>query len=213
MPIADDGLKLILAGLERFEGRTAYIYNDSANPPNRTVGVGCLLEDPGAACRLPFRNVGEGRPATAAEITADFLRVKAMPGGLASHLYRVREGGPVIELDDDAIATLGIAKLTLDFIPGLREIFPRFDDFPNPAQCTLIDMAWNLGLGRPPSPEHRASGLYGFPSLIAACNRGDWEAAAKESHVATSRDVRNQWRSEQFLAARTVISEGNAAVV
>ena len=94
-----------------------------------------------------------------------------------------------------------------------REIFPGFDAFPNPAQCTLIDMAWNLGLGRPSSPEHRASGLYGFPSLIAACNRGDWETAASESHVATSRDVRNQWRSEQFLAARTVASEGNTAVV
>ena len=213
MPITDDSLKLILAGLERVEGRTAYIYNDSANPPNRTVGVGCLLADPAAACRLPFRNVGEGRPATAAETTADFLRVKAMPGGLPSPQYRVHTGSPVIELDDDAITALGIAKLTRDFLPGLREMFPGFNDFPNPAQCTLIDMAWNLGLGRPSSPDHRASGLYGFPSLIAACNRGDWETAAGESHVATSRDVRNQWRSEQFLAAGTIVSESNTAVV
>jgi hypothetical protein len=100
MPITDDSLELILVGLEKLEGRTSYIYNDSANPPNRTVGVGCMLPDANAACRLPFRNVGAARPATSAEIVADFLRVKAMPGGLPCQHYRATAGAPVIELGD-----------------------------------------------------------------------------------------------------------------
>jgi GH24 family phage-related lysozyme (muramidase) len=212
MPITDDSLKLILAGLEKFEGRTAYIYNDSANPPNRTVGVGCMLPDANAACRLPFHNVGAGRPATSAEIVAEFLRVKAMPGGLPCQRYRATAGTPVIELGDDDITVLGVNKLKTDFLPGLRSMFPSFDDFPSPAQCTLIDMAWNLGIGKPASAERKAVGLYGFPSLIAACNRGDWDAASQEAHVSTSRDVRNSWRADQFLAAREVASAASTSV-
>ena len=201
MPLTDEGLKLVLAGLERFEGRTAYIYNDNANPPNRTVGVGCLLADPAAACKLPFRNVGEGSPATHDEIAADFLRVKAMPGGLPAQNYRAPAGTPIIELGQDDITALGIKKLETDFLPGLRDIFSGFDDFPNTIQSALIDMSWNLGIGRPASTDRKASGLHGFPSLIAACNRGDWATAAKESHVEASRNIRNTWRASQFLAA------------
>jgi hypothetical protein len=201
MPFAEDGLKLILTGLERFEGRVAYIYNDGATPPNRTVGVGCLLPTPEAACRLPFRNLTAGRAATPAEITADFLRVRALPGGLPPSHYRARAPAPALELADDDITALGVRKLQTDFLPGLRALCPRFDDFPASAQSCLIDLAWNLGLGAPASASRAATGLHGFPLLLAACNRGDWLAAAKESHVASSRPARNNWRTTQLLAA------------
>jgi hypothetical protein len=201
MPTSDDGLKQILAELERFEGREPFIYNDSASPPNRTIGVGCLLKDATVASQLPFQNVTAGRLATPAEITADFARVAAMPGALPARSYQARPGTPVLELSDDAVTALGVSKLRDQFLPGLRDLCPGFDDFPLSAQSVLIDMAWNLGLGTAATASHRASGLHGFPSLIAACNAGDWATAAKQSHVATSRDERNAWRAAQLLAA------------
>jgi hypothetical protein len=213
MPLTDDGLKLILTGLERFEGRIAYIYNDSANPPNRTIGVGCLLPSAEAACHLPFRNLTAQRPATPAEITADFARVQAMPGGLPAPRYRAAAPAPALELADDDVTALGVHKLQTDFLPGLHQLFAGFDDFPTSAQSCLIDMAWNLGLGAAASAGRKASGLHGFPSLIAACNRGDWATAAKESHVSSSRDSRNTWRATQLLAAAGDAQASKSAVV
>jgi len=201
MPVSDDQLKQILADLERFEGRKTFIYNDNASPPNRTIGVGCLLKDAASACLLAFRNVTADRPATTDEITADFARVAAMPGALPADRYRARPGTPAIELGDDDVTALGVSKLREQFLPGLLVLCPGFDDFPQPAQSVLIDMAWNLGLGAPATATRRASGLHGFPSLIAACNAGDWATAARQSHVATSRDERNAWRASQLLAA------------
>jgi GH24 family phage-related lysozyme (muramidase) len=201
MPTSDDRLKQILVDLERFEGRKPFIYNDSASPPNRTIGVGCLLTDAAAASQLPFQNVTAGRMATPLEITTDFARVAAMPGSLPANSYRAGPGTPALELSDDAVTDLGVSKLRDQFLPGLRVLCPGFDDFPMPAQSVLIDMAWNLGLGAPATPTRRATGLHGFPSLIAACNAGDWATAAKQSHVATSRPERNAWRSAQLLAS------------
>jgi GH24 family phage-related lysozyme (muramidase) len=203
MPLSDEGLKLILADLQRFEGRKTFIYNDNASPPNRTIGVGCLLKDAATACQLAFRNVTAGRPATTAEIAADFARVAAMPGALPADRYRAQPGTAVLELGDDDVTALGVSKLRDQFLPGLRALCPGFDEFPQPAQSVLIDMAWNLGLGAPATSTHRATGLHGFPSLIAACNTGDWATAARQSHVATSRDERNSWRATQLLAAGT----------
>jgi GH24 family phage-related lysozyme (muramidase) len=201
MPTTDERLKQILDALEQFEGRVAYIYNDSAAPPNRTVGVGCLLKDAAAACLLPFGNVTAGRPATKDEIAADFARVEAMPGGQAARHYQAQPGTTAIGLSDDDITALAITKLRDEFLPGLIGLCPGFEDFPEPAQSALLDMAWNLGLGVPATPTRRATGLHGFPSLLAACNRGDWPTAAQQSHVATSRDNRNAWRAAQFTAA------------
>jgi GH24 family phage-related lysozyme (muramidase) len=201
MPITDERLRQILLDLEKFEGRTVYLYNDNATPPNRTIGVGCMLKDAAAACLLSFRNTGAGRAATAAEIAAEFARVAAMPGGWVARRYQAEAGAPVIELGDDDVTALGIAKLRNEFLPGLLTVCPGFEDFPQPAQSALIDMAWNLGLGAPATAAHKASGLRGFPSLLAACNGGDWATAARQSHVATSRDDRNAWRAAQFLAA------------
>jgi GH24 family phage-related lysozyme (muramidase) len=201
MATTDERLTQILADLERFEGRKAYVYNDNAVPPNRTVGVGCMLKDAATACLLPFRNTSAGRSATREEIAADFARVEAMPGGLAASRY---QGPPGIELSDDDITSLGIANLRNEFLPGILALCPSFDDFPQPAQSALIDMAWNLGLGAARTATHKATGLHGFPSLLAACSRGDWATAAKESHVATSRDERNAWRAAQFTAAGAV---------
>ena len=201
MPTNDDRLKQILVELERFEGRKSFLYNDSASPPNRTIGVGCLIKDAASASQLPFQNVTAGRLATPAEITADFSRVAMMPGSLPAKSYRAQPGTPVLELSDDAVTALGVSKLRDQFLPGLRDLCPGFDDFPLSAQSVLIDMAWNLGLGAAATATRKATGLHGFPSLIAACNKGDWATAAKQSHVSTSRDERNAWRAQQLLAA------------
>jgi GH24 family phage-related lysozyme (muramidase) len=207
MATSDERLKAILAELERFEGRTAFLYNDSANPPNRTIGVGCLVKDVAAARALPFRNVTAGRPATVDEITAEFARVAAMPGSLPASKYRAQGGAAVLELGEEEVTALGVAKLRDKFLPGLRGLCPGFDEFPQSAQSVLIDMAWNLGIGGPATASHRANGLHGFPTMIAACNKGDWATAAKHSHVSTSREARNAWRAAQLLAAAAVTAE------
>ena len=201
MGTTDERLKQIVTDLEQFEGRVAFMYNDTATPPNRTIGVGCLLKDAAVACLLPFRNVTAGRSATRDEIAADFARVQSLRGGQAARFYQAQPGTPALELGDDDITALAISKLRDEFLPGLAGMCPGFDNFPEPAQSALVDMAWNLGIGTPATPTRRGTGLHGFPSLIAACNGGDWSTAARQSHVATSRDNRNAWRAAQFTAA------------
>ena len=110
----------------------------------------------------------------------------------------------MLELGEDDVTALGISKLRDKFLPGLLDLCPAFGDFPEPAQSVLIDMAWNLGIGGPATATRRANGLHGFPTMIAACNRGDWVTASQQSRVSTSREERNAWRAAQLLEAGVV---------
>ena len=86
---------------------------------------------------------------------------------------------------------LAAARLQREFLPGIRRLCPGFDGYPQPAQRALVDMAYNLGVG----------GLAKFPSMLQACERGDFAAAAGECHRRTCRDDRNEATRELFLAA------------
>jgi hypothetical protein len=186
----DERLRDLLSELERWESRKNYLYLDTATPPNVTTGIGCLLRDSAAAMALPWVVAPAGRPATRAEIAADFARVREMRGGMPAHLYQARGGALVVYLPDEAVTALALKRLRLA-LAWLRRLCPGFDDFPRPAQDVLVDMIWNLGAGA----------LRKFTRMLGACNRGDWLTAAKESRVSTSRESRNAWRAQRFLDA------------
>jgi len=178
-------LDTLVENLRRFEGAIPWMYRDTAPAGNVTVGIGVLLPDEGAAVALPFRNTKAGRGATETEIAQDFARVRAIRGGLNAGEYR---GFAPLELPDGEVTALAVRRLEDVFLPGLRGLYAGFDRWPWPAQQVLVDMAWNLGL----------AGLEKFYQLRQACHTGDWARAADESHVATSRPARNEWRAETF---------------
>ena len=185
--------------LLKWEGATTWIYRDVVG--YATVAVGNLLHDADDACALPFFNVTEGRAATTEEIRREFVRVMSCQRGQRASAYRATKLTPRIELSDGYVAILVRQRLEKEFLPGLRKMCPGFDAFPEPAQACLVDLAYNLGIGRPATADHKATGLTAFGDLRAACNRGDWETAARECHVSTSRPERNAWRAERLRAA------------
>src|SRR5947209_17316403 len=84
-----------LPQLKIFEGSIPFMYVDSTG--NVTVGVGNLLANAAAAQKLTFQRlpdpiatppVAVARPATAAEILADFNNVARQMQGQAVNFYR-----------------------------------------------------------------------------------------------------------------------------
>ena len=192
-------LRHLLHDIERWEGRTNYLYLDSRG--NATIGVGFLVLDAAAACDLPFLVAPIGRLATMPEVASDYARVLAMPVGLPHRAYQAHGADPVLYLENQQIDGIGINRLRFVYLPQLARLFPGFSAFPPAARNALVDMIWNLGLGHPAKGERPAKGLMSFGNLIGACNRGDWETAAQHCHVRTSRETRNLWRKTLFLAA------------
>ena len=68
---------------------------------------------------------------------------------------------------------------------------PGFDSYPLPARRALIEMAYDLGVGR----------LGRFGPLIAACEQRDFRKAAQHCHRWTSRHARNEATRNLFLDA------------
>ena len=103
-------------------------------------------------------------------------------------------------LSDAAIDSLARKRLNV-LLASLCKLFPGFGGFPVGPQSALIDLGWNLGTGAHP-------GLAGWPKLRHACNLvpPDWQGAAEESHCATSRRERNDYRRACFLAALKPLS-------
>jgi GH24 family phage-related lysozyme (muramidase) len=186
-----------LAKLEWFEGSIPWMYLDTRG--NVTVGVGLMLENATDAAKLPF--MAGSRPATEAEISAEFARVHAMPMGRPAEFYR-REGE--LELEKAEIDALLKAVLT-GFESELRRHLNGYDAFPESVKMALLDMAYNLGpLGL----------IKGYPTLIAAVEAGNWSKAAANCFRHGPGAVRNQWTRKMFLnnVIDTVSAEGDGKV-
>lgn len=182
-------LDTLVDNLRRFEGAVPWLYLDNAAIPNVTVGIGVMLPSAGDALALPFENVGLGRSATEDEVSHAFARVRGMRGGMGPSFYK---GFPELELTPEEVTALAVRRLEAVFLPGLHGLFAGFPALPFAAQEVLVDLGWNLGL----------TGLSKFHSLAAAVDRRDWARAADESHVATSRPARNEWRRDTFLSCQ-----------
>ncbi len=138
----------VAASFETFshdlEGRTAYLYLDSAEPRGFvTIGVGnlCPLS---FALTLPFV-WPDGRAATRAEITAAWIKVderqdlKKHGGGIFAGLQ-----GNEIRLPKLAIDAMVERKL-VQTDQVLASMFPAWPSWPACAQLALISWAWAVG--------------------------------------------------------------------
>jgi GH24 family phage-related lysozyme (muramidase) len=187
-----------LPDIKRWEGVVPWLYRDSLG--YGTIGIGFLVRDIDEAIDLPLQNFTEDRVATDDEKRREFTRVMSCQRGLRAGAYRAVRP-PRIEMPAAAVEARALKRLATEFLPGIMRLMPGFEGFPEPAQAVIVDMAWNLGIGRPATADHKASGLTAFGALRESCNRGDWAEAAQHCHVATSRPERNDWRADRFAAA------------
>lgn len=178
---ADD----FLPDLKRFEGLTTWMYRDTNEAGLVTTGVGNMLPTPAAAAKLEWWVGGHARKATPAEVHAAFAAVKAAPEKRGAAFYK---RFTTIRLDPPYAERLALERLSSEFLPGIRDLFDGFDEYPDAAQRVIVDMAYNTGLGL----------LGKFRHLREACAASNWAQAAEECHVASSREERNAWRRELF---------------
>ena len=175
-------LEQSLAKLEEFEGSIPWMYLDTVGKV--TVGVGLMLPDAAAATHLPFKIAG--RPATQAEIEAEFARVDRMPMGRPALSYRSK-GGP--ELDQMSIDTL-LRSVLVGFEGELRKGLKGYDALPDSVKLALLDMAYNLG---------PVGLLHGYPKLLHAVEQGDWAQAATACMRRGPGAARNEWTRQMFV--------------
>ena len=173
-----------LKKLEEFEGSIPWMYRDTVGKV--TVGVGLMLPNAAAACRLPFQM--NGVPATEAQIAAEFARVDALPMGRAALFYRA-PGKP--ELTPTEIDSL-LRTVLAGFESELRNALPGYDALPDGVKLALLDMIYNLG---------PAGLLKGFPKMMAAIDKGDWAKAATCCERRGPGAARNVWTREQLLSS------------
>lgn len=184
----------VLRAVGRYEGRVPYFYLDNAEPPNVTIGIGCLVPNVDVARRLPMRHALGGAPASPEEIASDFFRVRSMRGGMAARSYR---GLLVLaDADVDALAAARLRSAAL----ALPRLFQGFETYPAPARLCLLDLAWNCGTGAV------LPGLGGWRLLRRACASGRFDVAATECATSNpdknpQREARNAWRRALFLEA------------
>lgn len=164
------------AEIRRSEGVVSHLYLDTVGKV--TVGVGNLLPTVADAQRLAFVGRGTLRPATAAEIAADYAAVQRQPRGLRASAYLAHTS---LDLPHAAIDTLLQTRIEA-FRRELGTKFPKFAEYPLTVQFALLDMAFNLG----------THGLVSkFPSFTRAVLAGDWATAARESHRPQVQATRN----------------------
>ena len=185
-----------LAKLEQFEGSIPWMYRDTVGKV--TVAVGMMLPGALAACELPFL-IG-GRPASAAEIAAEFARVEALPMGRPALFYRGPNGAHSNpELAQSEIDAL-LRKILTDFEAELCAYLPSYDSFPENVKLALLDMAYNLG---------PAGLMHGYPQLLKAVRSANWAQAAAACYRRGPGAARNEWTRQMFLSS--VIADVKAA--
>lgn len=177
-------LSLLIADLERWEGKYRHLYLDTKGLV--TTGIGNLVRTPEDAVGLGL--VLGGVAATPAQARDAWAAVKRMQPGLRARSYEVASP---LRLTEEAVDQLVARRLNDEFVPGLRRLWPSFDAFPVQAKSALVDMAYNCGL----------SGLAKFTHLGADVQRQDWVAASSSCHRMSARPERNDWTAAQFMYA------------
>jgi GH24 family phage-related lysozyme (muramidase) len=171
-----------LAKLEHFEGSVPWMYLDTVGKV--TVGVGLMLPDVAAAQHLSFTL--DNRPATPAEIAAEFTRVHALPMGRPAQFYYPASAPQLPQPEIDSLLSTVLSGFEAD----LRTRFPAYETFPDGVKLALLDMIYNLG----------PAGLFhGFPHLMADVHSGNWAAAAAGCFRHGPGAARNQWTHDMFL--------------
>ena len=178
--------------LQANEGCCTWLYCDSRGFV--TTGIGNLVADADACAALPWAHAltnvgGSPAPVTDEQKRTAYANVLNAFGPTKPSAMAYRSISD-LRLTMDFVIGLVEKRLETEFVPGLQELCPGFDNFPLPARRALVDMAYNLGV----------HGLSHFTRMLLACNAGDWETAARQCHRASSRDSRNDWTAQMFAS-------------
>jgi GH24 family phage-related lysozyme (muramidase) len=202
--------RTFLPALIGLEGESRHMYLDTAGLV--TTGIGHMLKTPDAAVKLPWYHETTGLPATPSEVRTRFEELRASwahhrtehPKEQNRFDAKSYEKGSDLVLPPTFPRKDAIDRLQNDFLPKLRKVFPGFDAYPMPAQRAIVDMAYNLGIGKLEK---------GFPNFVGLCRDGKFAQAAVESHRSSSREERNV-ATRQLLeeADRLKTSVGSLAV-
>ena len=173
---------LILARLEKFEGRIPHMYRCTGGEV--TIGIGHAIPTADDSVKLPWTIAG--RAATPSEIRAGYVSVAAAPLGLVAARY-----APLCQcrMSDDTINALAAADV-LRFSGLIAAAVPKWLTYPDCVRAALFDMAFNLGVGGPTFSwlnaalnsfrqldARRAAATFCAPILIVAAGRDRFRRA------------------------------------
>jgi hypothetical protein len=175
--------------LRIFEATIPWMYLDTRG--HVTAAVGVMLPSSADALKLPWVDV-KGNPASAFDVTEEFLRVQRMPAGRSAQYYYL-DTAPKLSLTEISF----LLDATVATCEGeLVKTFDKYAQFPAPAKLALIDMVYNLGM---------AKLVREYFHFCAAVSRMDWETAAANCHRNGPAEIRNDWTKQQFLDAATEV--------
>lgn len=183
-----------LAALTFWEKPTPWIYRDSKG--FATTATGDMIPTVMAACGYPFI-AANGSPATAAQITAEYQRVMAMPVGMVASAYRI----PTALMLSQTWIRQRLSDRVNAFEVQLRKIYPAYDSQPDAAKVGEIDMVFNLGFGQVGPP---ATGLHEYKIFNASILRKDYLSASDQCARNASTPAfndRNRWTQRMFVYA------------
>ena len=150
--------------IRHYEGCESAFYQDSSGYVTYGCGNHALLSQ-----AILLRWETQGRDATDTEVESDYKAVRAAPGGHVASWYR---GYSRCRLGPDSIRKLFNDRVE-EFTVSLRGCFPGYESMPPQVQLALLDMAFNLGIGKL---------LKDFPTFVKAIKLGHYDLAAKECH-------------------------------
>jgi hypothetical protein len=149
-----------------------------------------MLPNLAAALVLPFRQ-SLGGFANQQAITAEWNRVTALAPNHLPRFYVNPEGNEALQLSQPDIDAMLLKKVK-QFEGWVVSSFPEFDSWPDAAKCGVMDMGYNLGVGRLKSL---------FPHFCKAVLAKNWALAASECKRQDIPDARNQWTYNKFMEA------------
>jgi GH24 family phage-related lysozyme (muramidase) len=177
MGISQQVLDRLFAFTSPFEGCINHMYLDTVGVV--TCGIGFALFSPADAAKLGF--------VPADHVALDWSAVKACPPGKVAAWYK-----------DHTVCVLPPKGLRAEFDRRVQDFASilskgyQLEQYPESAQVALLDMSFNLGAG---------ALLTKWPSLRAACAKGDWATAAKQCSRTGVQAARNQATAALFIAA------------
>lgn len=193
---------------EPMEGAVPWMYQDVKGLVS--IGVGILIDPIGLAMGLPFLR-SDGYPASRAEITEEWHRIKALPpnakGQTAAqlgHLYA--HPHTKLRLSREGLRST-LENKAAGFDAHLAKTYPGYEDWPADAQLATMSMAWACGpgFGQVPPPS-------GFPKLSRALKDWDFRIAAVECFMPEERTIsglrpRNRVNRMLYINAAIVMEQ------
>ena len=171
-------LAQIRVNCEGAEGRIPHFYLDTKG--NVTIGIGHLVLSSDHAANLELE--------PESEIVSDYIAVKNSVPGLIASVYAPLCKTRMTDANIDALLDSDLAGCS----GQLSHKFPGMDSFPDPSQAGLLDMGFNLGIGKLGSK---------FPTFCKAVDARDWATCAKECHRLDIPESRNVWTVNMFNEA------------